>query len=163
MPTITAFQHPKPEIQESLKFFTTLRDVRARMLDTLRQASNTTSNVEFFIPSCTIHTMLTRPEFSSFRIGTTFLASALDSWTRELHNNQTLLIDEQCKWPDCQQNCPELKHPDTSRSVDLIEYFSYFGLVNYRQVADLLEISESDVRRMGYVKFMSLIMPKLII
>lgn len=152
---------------ESSRFFVTLNKVRARMLETLSLAQATTDprDVFFFISSCTSHSILTQPEFSSFRMGNRTLDHSLDCWSRrrslDVNECASSTFNSSCAWPNCDRTCPNLKHPDANRSVvDFVEYFSFFGLVNYRQVADVLRTSEQAVRGMGYDKFMRLIMEK---
>jgi hypothetical protein len=67
------------------------------------------------------------------------------------------IIDE-CSWPNCSKTCPSLKYPDTNKKIEnLIEYFSYYGLVSFKNIAHKLKISERSVRKMSYTKMMKLL------
>lgn len=156
---------------ESMRFFVALENLRSRMLETISIARVNTNpeNIEFFISSCVTHSMTKFP-LDSFRMGNVTLARALHCWTHQNDKecfssvsqlNSTDLEQSLCAWPNCDQSCSDIRHPDANRPLnDFIEYFSYFGLVNYRQVADLLGTSETDVREMGYYKFMEIVMEK---
>lgn len=145
-----------------MKFFSVLLDVHNRMLATLAASSHRSSNHAYFMPACIQHFILTRDDFSALAS----LASELNCWALALPNCTTtnssrIQVEEECTWPNCRKTCPPLRHPDTNRAIDLIEYLSYFGVLNYRQVGDVLTMSETAVRSLDYDEIMRLVMDKI--
>lgn len=147
-------QHQQQQHLNGLKFPETISKIRRQIGQTFKKISQS-----HFVPACTSHMILSRSDFNSFRIGQSRLDSILNCWAHEQTEcTGRLRLIESCAWPDCQRTCPGLRHPDTGAPIDPIGYFSYFGLVSYRQLAVKLKLSESAVRKMGYVKLMKLVM-----
>ena len=72
---------------------------------------------------------------------------------------RTMKLVDKCAWPNCKHTCPKLKHPDTNRSIGVIDYFAYFGLgVDVRRLSHKWKISERSVKRMPYNKLMRTLM-----
>ena len=92
-----------------------------------------------------------------FKVKGSTLESALSCWLfqdSEKCNNKMM---EDCKWPKCTGTCPELKHPETGQSIGPIEYFNYFGLVDYDTIGSVLNLSTRAVRRMNEMNIFKLL------
>ena len=67
-------------------------------------------------------------------------------------------IDAKCKWPDCTHKCPPIKHPDNEKKeINPLEYFSYYGLLSFGELAKRLNIREFVLRNMRYENLFKLI------
>ena len=67
------------------------------------------------------------------------------------------LVDSKCNWPGCDSSafCPRLGHPDRNHNArNPVEYFSYFGLVNYDMLSRKLGVNMSELRKMDYETLM---------
>ena len=96
-----------------------------------------------FITSCTHHMILQRDDWSRFKIDNVLLEEALQCWINTSRNNKRCKSKtEQCAWPNCHDTCPAIQHPErVNVSVSPLEYFSYFGLVNYEDLANEFNVS----------------------
>ena len=96
-----------------------------------------------FITSCTHHMILQRDDWSRFKIDNVLLEEALHCWINNSRNNRRCKSKaEKCAWPNCHATCPLVQHPErVNVSVSPLEYFSYFGLVNYEELANELNVS----------------------
>jgi len=112
----------------------------------------------YFVPSCTTHMVLTRDDFKQIRIDQLYLEEAINCWITE--SQDCINIIEECRWPNCHNTCPNIMHPHNSGTIiSPLEYFSYFGVVNYRALANKLKVRVKNLKLLkNYNQTMALLM-----
>ncbi len=112
----------------------------------------------YFVPSCTTHMMLTRDDFKQIKIGDLSLDEAIYCWANDSQGCTNRI--ESCQWPNCHSTCPIIMHPDSRGSaISPLEYFSYFGIVNYQVLARKLKVRVKNIKLFeNYNQTMALIM-----
>lgn len=132
-------------------------------------------NIQFikikFVFSLYLTKLLYYSDWVQYRVNNVYLQDMIYCWAydEKKRSNQTenkyancdlsnqKLIDE-CNWPNCSRTCPSLKYPDSNKQIEnLIEYFSYYGLVTFKNIAHKLKVTERSVRKMSYSKMMKLL------
>ena len=137
------------EISSLKTFKDTVRQLNKRLTHSI-----TTKTRNFFVPACVQHMILTRIDWNKFRIGNTHLDDAIYCWSI---NECDIRLIEKCKYPNCNSSCPKMNHPDFDKSISLIDYFSYFGMINYEEIGTKLKLNYSQLKKMSYKKIMQLL------
>lgn len=135
------------------QFKTAINFMNSQMRQTFSQISEPN---KYFVTSCTTHMILSRSDFSKFKVNNIYLEDAIYCWiqTGTCHNKI-----ENCSWPDCHSYCPKSRNPDTKTIVSPIEYFGYFGYIDYEDLSRKLKIRQSKLKSLTfYNRIMSTIM-----
>ncbi|CAF0719552.1 unnamed protein product [Brachionus calyciflorus] len=122
-----------------------------------KSLSNVTT---YFITSCLNHMIITRDDWNYFKIDDLSLSDAIYKWAmseNEIDLDNFKKIDE-CSFPDCQGECPSMRHPETNKIINSFDYVKYLGLISYESIGKWLNLSELNVKKMSYFKLMKLLM-----
>jgi hypothetical protein len=120
-----------------------------------RLTHSITKTRSFFLPACVQHMILIRNDWNKFKIGNVHLDDAIYCWSM---NECDISLIEKCKYPNCNSVCPKMNHPeDSNKHISLIDYFSYFGMINYEEIVNKLELNYNQLKKMSYKKIMQLL------
>lgn len=141
-------------MKETNDFINTIKLINAKVKRTLLNLDN------YFVPACVSHMILTRNDWNSFNVNDVYLEDSIYNWINHSSDLNNFKLFENCTWPNCNKKCPILKHPDTNQSINPIEYFSYFGLINFKSLSQRLKINEKNLKKTSYNKIMKLLFSK---
>ena len=79
---------------------------------------------------------------------------SIDDLNKLNKNDNNIKLIDVCNWPNCNKSCPKLKHPDSDKYINPLEYFNYFGLVNFKSLSYQLKLKEHSIRKVNYPKLM---------
>lgn len=94
--------------------------------------------------------IVNRQDWSSFQIDKINLDEAIYKWS----NETDMGLIEKCEFPNCNSLCPRINHPDTNKIINLIEYFNYFGMITYEDIASRMKISITYAKKISYKRIM---------
>ena len=140
------------------QFKRAIKTMNSKMRQTFTEISEPN---KYFVTSCTTHMILSRLDFSKFKVNNVYLEDAIYCWTRNegLYDEMCVNMIENCSWPDCHSYCPKIRNPDTKTLISPIEYFGYFGYVDYESLARKLKIRQSNLKSVrNYNRIMTKIM-----
>lgn len=107
--------------------------------------------------------IINRSDWNTFQIDNVSLDDSIYCWSlnNESNCNKTKML-EKCSYPNCNLKCPRVNHPDTDKTINLTEYFNYFGMINYDEIAIKLKQNIINIKKMSYKKLMKLLSENLI-
>jgi hypothetical protein len=126
----------------------TFKTVSQNLLQSILSSLNRATD-DYFLTACTTHMISMRSDWTQIQINNFFLEKAIFCWANNKNSSDCMNEKiEICHWPDCNGKCLFIPHPEQNNvAVTTLEYFSYFGLVNYESLSSALNKSTSFLKK----------------